>query len=284
LNWHPGQYQPPGPSWLQFVRYLNGLKGAISLDFVGVGLFLCFVALIVRRTMRNLWSEHSTAVVAGFLLLLGGIAIYLPMDGISGRYTMPAVWGLDVLIAVILTSILTMPSVTWKRVAVGKFAIGLIVVAIANIGRQEKFAARAEMLWQALEWVEREPLSPGTTVAWISDSAASTGGKAAYTSPIPGLNIEEGIHFDWHLRARHRANRSVQLLDEAGHVQERVEVNTANIPSPQIVVTAFDEPPLALGTAWEKKQTFEGVYWAGWKRYRCSVWIRTPPTIAAATP
>jgi len=82
LNWHPGQYLPPGPSWTQFVRYLNGLKGAISLDFVGVGIVLSVVALIARRAIAEVWRGHSTAIIAGILLIVGGIAIYMPMDGV----------------------------------------------------------------------------------------------------------------------------------------------------------------------------------------------------------
>lgn len=277
LNWHAGQYQPPGPSWGQLVRYLNGLKGAVSLDFVGAGIGLAVVALLLLRSASEVWRKHSTAVVAGGLLLLAGIVIYLPMDGVSGRYTMPAVWGLDVLIAVVLANVITVSTAAWhpmSKLAVGAFVAGLCAVAAANIGRQQKFAARAEMLWQALEWTERQPLPPGTVVAWVSDTAASTGGKVAYAAPTAGLNIEEGIHFDWHLRARHRASRVVRLLDESGRGQDRVEIPDSGDALPAVLFTAFDAPPSGAGLGWEKQQTFEGAYWAGKKRYRCSAWVR----------
>jgi len=266
----------------QFARYLNALKGAISLDFMGVGIALVLFAFLARGSLRDLWRNHSSAVVAALLLLCGGTALYVQMDGISGRYTMPAVWGLDILIAIILTEALAQPSLWWKRATVGAFAVGLVAVAGANLGRQQKFAARADMLWQTLEGLERQPPAGSMAIAWISENAASTGGKAAYTSPITGLNIEEGIHFDWHLRARGHP-RAVQLFDETGQARERVEITAAAGGEPAILVTAFDEPPADFGPGWEKKESFETVYALGKKRYRCSVWVRTPSAFAVRT-
>ena len=277
LNWHPGQYQPPGPSLAQLARYLNALKGAISLDFLGLGLATALCALVARGSLRAIWRNHSSAVVTALLLLLGGIALYVQMDGISGRYTMPAVWGLDILIAVVLSETLALPALWWKRAAIGAFAVGLVAVAGANVGRQQRFAARADMLWQALKWVERQPAAEGTTVAWISDSAAdSAAGKTAYLASNPGLNIEEGIHFGWHLQARGRAARVVELFDETGRRLKRVEIGAPDVQKPTLLITAFAGPPAEFGTDWQKKESFETVYALGMKRYRCSIWVRSP--------
>ncbi len=71
--------------------------------------------------------------------------MYLPMGMISGRYAMPAVWGVDILFALLLDGRRRArpahgleEGFAWAGVCTG-----LAVVAVANVGRQEKFAARA---------------------------------------------------------------------------------------------------------------------------------------------
>ncbi len=251
-HWHTGQYRPPGPSFEQLLRYAKGLQGAISLDMVGVALIVSVAGIIARRAIRNVWQEHAVAITAGGLLLASGIAIYLPMDAVSGRYTMPAVWGLDVLIAVLLSEALAAPSLTWKRAAIGTMAMGLCAVAISNLGKQQRFAARAEMLWQAVEFVERQPLPADTSVAWISDPAANSGGRSA-SSTTTGLNVEEGIHFDWHLQARRHFVHPVQLLNEAGQIIDRPDIKLDRCQPATLVVTALDSPPPQLGVGWEEE-------------------------------
>jgi hypothetical protein len=280
-NWHAGQYRPPGPSIAQLIRYLNGIKGAMSLDFVGFGVGACVAALLISRRFVDIWRSHSSAIVAGTLLAVSGIAVYLPMDALSGRYTMPAVWGIDLFVAVVISSVISMPSVAWRRVAIGSFACGLAGVAIANVGRQDRFRARAEMFWQLAHWVEDQPSS---SLAWISDSEASTGGRSAYASAAPALNVEEGIHFDWHLQARNRGSWPVQLFDERGQTLRRVDFGRDSVAPPTLVVTACAEPPTRLGTSWERVHLVEVVYWGGLKRYSCSVWTRGSPARLAQAP
>src|SRR6185437_16651322 len=82
-------------------------------------------------------------LTAAFLLLLGGIGMYLPMSNIAGRYAMPAVWGLDILFALLLSALVAAPLTAWKKAAFAAICTGLAIVAISNLGRQEKFAARA---------------------------------------------------------------------------------------------------------------------------------------------
>src|SRR5258708_1396722 len=213
---------------------------AVCGALMALGCKNVFVALIPAQIALRLcpegWNLRQDVRANGWRPL----TLLLPMDGFAGAYTMPAVWGLDVLIAVVLAHVLGMPALMWKRAAGGAFAVGLFAVAVSNVGRQQKFAARADMLWQALVWVEKQPLPPGAVVGWVSDSATSTGGKVAYTAATPGLNIEEGIHFDWHLRARHRADRVVRLFDENGRPQDRVEITVTRDGAAAVVVTAFD--------------------------------------------
>src|SRR5262249_22933420 len=89
----------------------------------------------------------------GALWGAGGAALSLPMDAVSGRYTMPAVWGLDLMTAALLGALAAVPLAWPKRLAWTALTAGLATVAVASVGRQEKFAARADLLWQALEHV-----------------------------------------------------------------------------------------------------------------------------------
>src|SRR5439155_6044191 len=141
----------------QLERWLRALPGAMSFDFLGAGLALALAAVVAAK-----WSgaflgagRYRATWVAGGLMVLGGIAVYLPIPAMSGRYTMPAVWGLDLILAAFLSVLADVPATAWRRAAGVGLAAGLAAVAIANVGRQEKFAARADVLWQAVETVER---------------------------------------------------------------------------------------------------------------------------------
>jgi hypothetical protein len=152
------------------------------------------------------------ALAVALALLLSGFVVYLPVSIMCGRYTMPAVWGADVLLAVLLTRLIAVPFSWAKGGAWVLLAAGLVGVLAAGIGRQEKLAARSHMLWQLLAAVERDA-PPGAVVEWVSGSAED--GQ---------LNAEEGIHFYWHLLHRGRADVRVRLVDPAGGLVQRVEL------------------------------------------------------------
>lgn len=209
LNWHPGQYVPQKPSWEQFVRILSSLKGAIGLDFLGAGLALALGCVVWKKT-----ESPGTAVpgLSAALLLLAGIVVYLPMTMMSGRYSMPTVWGLDILIALVLTRLIALPTSIWPKLAWAGIAVGVVLVFAANLLRQEKFAARAKLLWEVMTYLEQHA-GPNAKVAWLSgDSAAGE------------LNIEEGIHVRWHLLHRGRPDIEVGLFDLDGKPLDRVEL------------------------------------------------------------
>ena len=181
LNWHPGQYQPGIPTPGQLTRIISGLKGAISLDFLGTGLFLTIITLTLTRRSNAQrfaikssnsvygslpWRCYALALTAAGLLLVTGVGVYLPMNGFCGRYTMPAVWGLDIVIGVLLSQLFSCPQSAWRRVAIVAFVCGLVAVGVADIGKQQKFAARARPLWHALEWIERQAPT-GAGIAWV---------------------------------------------------------------------------------------------------------------------
>src|SRR5262249_34818296 len=105
LNWHSGQYQPGLPGWARLVEIARALQCAISLNFLSAGLVLTVVALVMARRAHTdngsktrtgpqegeaSWHVPRAALVAALVLLLAGTGVYLPMSGMSGRYTMPA--------------------------------------------------------------------------------------------------------------------------------------------------------------------------------------------------
>jgi hypothetical protein len=267
MHWHPGQYETLPPSVDQFVRILNSLKGALSLEFMGAGILLGLVCL--RRSQASppvaTGGRFLTpTIVAALLLLLGGIGMYLPMSNIAGRYAMPAVWGLDILFALMLTALVAVPLTVWKKAAFAGICTGLAVVAIANVGRQEKFAARAAMLWEAVQYVEATA-PPGARIAWMSGD-----------SPKGGLNIEEGIHFQWHLYHRGRGDVQVGLFDESGQPLDRVELPRLTGEPQFAFIGKVSEPK-----GWEPERNFATAYWYGRKHYDCLLTRRPTRTSVA---
>src|SRR5579885_303829 len=274
LNWHPGQYATTPPT-LGFVgTFLKGIAGAVSIDFLGAGLALALLAVVVARwpgvsrtsptRQPGQPSSWRRPVLAGLVLLVLGVGVYLPIGAVSGRYAMPAVWGVDLLIAVLLSELATAPAVWLRRAAWAAIGCGLVAAAAANVGRQEKFARRADLLWQTLEHVE-QTAPPGACVAWQSG---------------PALNIEEGIHFAWHLHARGRTDIRVRLLAEDGHDATRCEL-PACAQAPDYLIT---ERAAADGS-WHVAHEFTASYWAGRRRYQCYLWEKGPsPALTARRP
>jgi hypothetical protein len=247
LNWHPGQYETTGPTLDQAARLLRALKGAVGLDFLGVGLLLTAIAITLqspRIAMRELPTSHRPALLAAVLLLAAGFAVYLPLGMMSGRYTMPAVWGLDIAIGLVLTLFVALPASAGKRLAWAGLTVGVVALAVVNVARQEKLTARSRLLWQAVEYVEATA-PPGAAIEWAADDA---------------LNAEEGIHFAWHLKHRGRPDIAVGLADADGRPLSRVE-----LPPP-------GRPPLyrvSVGPAagWEPERAFAAADRFGRKRF-----------------
>jgi hypothetical protein len=48
-TWHPGQYTPGAPSWAQLGRMLKSVAGALSPEYMGLGLALAAVLVGVCR-------------------------------------------------------------------------------------------------------------------------------------------------------------------------------------------------------------------------------------------
>jgi hypothetical protein len=232
LTWHSGQY-PVGTAPLVQLRLMVGaLIGGVGIDYVGPGLLLGLISVLASgfwgrsASLRTIWSHQRGACRAGVALLVGGIVVYLPINGIAGRYTMPAAWGMDLLLAVLIGEVWRLPQIVPRCLTLAALALGTIALAVACLGRQERFAAKVDVLWQGLEHVEREA-PPGTCLAWVEG---------------PHLSREEGIHFAWHLRARGRKDLTVRLFDADTHPLDRREISTTNAV-PTLFVTCERNPP-----------------------------------------
>ena len=261
LHWHPGQYETPGPSLAQAGRFASWMKGAMGLDFLGAGVALVVGALALgespRTIVRGLGVRYRAALIGGALLLLAGAAVYLPVPMVAARYTMPAVWGTDILFAVLLTAFVALPLSWPKRVAWAGVAAGMAVLAVANVGRQERVMARSRVLWDAVHVVERTA-PPGARVAWACGTGDSAAGR---------LNAEEGIHFRWHLLHRGRGDVKIQLLDaDTGGPVPRVELPAPDGPPDFRLVggPGADDPP-----GWDAVRTFSERYRLGTRQYTC---------------
>jgi hypothetical protein len=165
---------------------------------------------------------------------------------------MPAIWGVDLLLAVLLHELAGIRQLAWQRWAFAAVGCGLAAVLVASIGRQSKFAARADMLWQALEQVEASA-PQGACIGWQASGS---------------LNLEEGIHFAWHLANRGRRDLRVRLIDEDGDTPTRCELPACFDP-PTLVITASPTPPVG---SWRKAGESVVTFWAGKKRWACYLW------------
>jgi hypothetical protein len=250
-HWHPGQYETNPASFEQFARIISLLKGTMSLEYLALGLILALVCLWKSKASLG---KPTPGLAAALLLLCGGIVMYLPMNRLAGRYAMPAVWGLDILFALLLTALSAVPLTMWKKAAFAAVCTAIAIVAISNVVRQEKFAARSKMLWEAVRYAEAN-VPPGTRIAWMSGDSEKC-----------GLNIEEGIHFQWHLYHRGRGDLTVGLFDEAGKPLHRVELPPL-AGEPQFAFAGnVVEPP-----GWEPERHFAYRYRLGRKSYECQL-------------
>jgi hypothetical protein len=270
LAWHPGQYTTT-LSWAQADRMARTILGALSYAFIAPGLVLAALAVAVsawRAPRANeetsassrraeLWSRQGPTCLAGVALLVFGVGVYLPLSAVAGRYSMPGVWGADLLIAVLLNELAAVRLTIWRRAAYVAFGCGLIAVSLANLGKQDKFAARAALLWQTVNYVARQA-PPGACIAWIGD---------------PTLNVEEGIHFCWHLHARGRGDLSVHLLDADGKRVARPEVLSSD-KQPLLAVTG--SAPASPGQ-WQPVRDFRVFYWWHRRQYDCHLWQAPVP-------
>jgi len=295
LHPQPCHYGTPGPTWEQAGRFLSWFKGAAGLDYLGAGMAIVLGVLFIKTSPRlaalvdplhneeqtaacspTPWRrggcgvkfiEHRAGIGAALLLLISGFIIYLPVAIMTGRYTMPAVWGMDVLFGLMLTALGTI-RLTWlPRVAWGGVGVGLVLMTVANVSRQDKLAARSRLLWEALEHVE-QTAPKGTIIAWVG--GASERGE---------LNTEEGIHFYWHLLNRGRGDLHVSLWDPDGQPVRRVELpRIEELPNLRITAQLVE-----IESLWQTERGFVTAYHHGRRLYSCRVEVGAQPVQSKPT-
>jgi hypothetical protein len=91
------------------------------------------------------------------------------------------------------------------------------------------------------------------------------------------LDVEEGIHFQWHLQNRGRGDVRVGLVDASGQPVKRVELPPLDGPADLRVASQ----PAAEG--WEKERSFVAAYWLGRRQYSFEI-DRPAARMAAAQP
>lgn len=255
LTWHPGQYTTGGVSLAQARLVLWVVIKGLNLDFAGPGLALAAVAVFATPGAAAMLGRHRVALLAGALILAAGITVYLPLDGTSFRYCMPAVWGGDILIALLLTTLAESARGLLPRVAWGALAVGLVVVLVANLGQQDATASRSALLWQVVRHIERQA-PPNSCGVWESG---------------PQMHEVEGLHVAWHLVYRQQRRDVTLLLRRPGGDAVRPPMVTRPTQQPTFRVGRADAD---VGLGWRPAQKFVVPYRFGWRQHECRVFVR----------
>lgn len=283
---HPGpcHYETPGPSWEQAKQFALWLKGTAGVDFLAVGVMLVLIVMGWQKWMTfsppaalpqrgegkkgtSVCCHVSGSSVAispigvGLLLLISGFVVYLPVNIMCGRYTIPAVWGVDLLLAALLSRFVILRQSWPKWVGWAGVAGGLVAMVVAGVNRQEKVAARSKMLWELLTHVERTAPT-GSTIEWVSGPTEA--GE---------LNAEEGIHFAWHLLHRGRIDVRVGTVDRNGTPISRVELASLDRPARYRISATPSADPLT----WQLDREVSVRYRLGSRVYSCVLERRREP-------
>jgi hypothetical protein len=280
LYWRPqpGGYELGMPTWRGVGRTLAAYLKAANLPSIAVGLIVALAALISRETkgrshgwlaaLRRLAAQirdrYALALLAGGLLLVCGFAVYLPFrvpqDSIPGRYTIPAVWGLDLMIAVFLSAFFAAPRSKLKLAAIVALAAGLVATAAGTLIKSEKTAARARLLTDVLENVRNRTPSP-SCIGWLYGAMDAAAGQP--------LSDSEAVHFLWHLQ--HGAHLGAELAVHDVKDSGGLSCGSGK-PSPTILVSGQPVLPGGIG-GWKASAQFQRRYWSG--LYQAYVWTRS---------
>jgi hypothetical protein len=278
-SWHAGQYVTGAPPPSQLVPMMRGIAKEAALLILPVALSILALLAWGRARLREvdagsptrlraaaaegfgpLWEQYRGACLAGALLLIAGIAIYLPVrvHNPGGRYAIPAAWGGDLWVAALLSTLLEARAGIWKTAAYGAVALGIGGLVVTNVAQQARFAARARCLWQALEFVEHQGAAD-SCIGWLYG---------------PDLARGEGVHFTWHLRARGKAVRTALIdagagrLDDDGRLRDLGEGAICHHPN----ILFSGSPAIAPGFDFTLMRVIQTPYWHGTRRFDCYVW------------
>ncbi|QDU64847.1 hypothetical protein Pan216_57400 [Planctomycetes bacterium Pan216] len=150
-------YEVIAPGLTQLLDMVRGVGLAAGWDFLAVSFVITLLAVLCSKRARSLlFDEHRRVVLAGALLLSAGVIVYLPaLMGRSpaGRYTIPAVWGWDLIGAALLSATAGIGVVSLRRLAGATLGIGLAVMVGLNVYQQVEFTCRCQTLWETARWL-----------------------------------------------------------------------------------------------------------------------------------
>ena len=181
------EYHVSTPSLQTLWSMVRAVALGSGYDFLGPGLVITGV-VVVRYGNRSIWLEHRRAWLSGLLLLAAGIVVYLPVLGTrspAGRYTVPACWGTDLLIACLLTALWTSTSRRGVRVATTVLVLGLLAMVGVNVLRQQELANRSRVLWQTTYWIAQQ--APPNARIVIMDGVCGRGELIHLSNAIRAL-------------------------------------------------------------------------------------------------
>lgn len=285
-NWRPGNYTTSPPTWAQLARILTSYRGGIGLDVLGAGMALAVAAQYVwhrrpeatdgvhepssgpGRWIVEWFGRNRAAVVAGLVLWTASVVVYLPMNAMTGRYTIPGIWGLNLIVAVLLGGLVDLRLPHWTRAAWTALGIGIAVILVQTVGKEFEFRARNELLWETVEWIERD-VPDGSRVAWICQENLRN-----------DLDPQEGVHVYWHIKERKRKQVKIDLYSADGKPVESTDMLHID-GTPDWAVWGLAPNPWRSN--WEVRQHWEVPYWLGLRRFQCTIGAPTSGGTARST-
>jgi hypothetical protein len=248
-----------GFTWQQPLDMLNALVSSAGKDFISPAIVVALIAWWwssrgrVDEQGSSFLVQHRAALGAGLILFVLGWGVYAPLGGVSGRYALPGVWGLDLLLAVVLAKLSLLRS-PLQKLSWALLACGIIATAVANVGKQEKNTVRLATLWEALHFVE-DKAPEGSCVHWVG---VLNRGNAET------LECGEGVHFSWHLQGLGRRDLRWQI--------DELPDSTAPVAAPEVAITSTPAPPDS--DSWTLAKECRHAYRFRRRAVACYVWQR----------
>lgn len=238
LDPHPKEYVTTTPGMGHLLSWFRALTRAEGLEFIGPGLALTGLAGWYRQSSFQPLPHQTRLVAVAVVLVFFGVGIHLPVAGVSGRYSVVAGWGIDLLVGLFLTLGVSHGQAYLARWGLVLVGCGLAVATLAGYDRMARQAARAALLWEVVEAVEADT-SSRAPIAWVGDSMPSRN----------QIGLGEGVHFGWHLEGRGRYPVPVVPLNTwpESSAMSRVISSSAEPPPGWKLKQAFEQPIFPLG-------------------------------------
>lgn len=149
------------------VTHSHALYTAIHPKAMMAGVVFSLVVLLFTRHKVSLdyskkWFDDPLSKPLGgaILLLSFGLAVYLPWSQSHYRYSMPAVWGADILLGLLLTAAAVHLSFFVRTCLYCVVLMGLLKIGSDTYTVQRTLTARLIPMWQVLKDLEaRQPAS-----------------------------------------------------------------------------------------------------------------------------